>query len=118
MSKRISRVNELLQRELSEQLRQRYRSQAVKITISEVETSPDLRNATIFYSVLGDESDLRDARKLFRKVGKDLRQQVSQRITLKYFPNFEFVYDPSMERGSHILDLLDQLDEEETSNND
>lgn len=112
MSKRISRVNELLQRELSEQLRQRYRSQAVKITISEVETSPDLRNATVFYSVLGSEEDQRDARKLFRKVGKDLRQQVSQRVILKYFPNFEFVYDPSMERGSHILDLLDQLDDE------
>ena len=60
MSKRISRVNELLQRELSEQLRLRYRSQAVKITISEVETSPDLRNATIYYSVLGDDTDLRE----------------------------------------------------------
>lgn len=116
MSKRISRVNELLQRELSEQLRQRYRSQAVKITISDVETSPDLRNATIFYSVLGDEEDLREARKLFRKAGKDLREQVRQRVILKYFPNFEYVYDPSMERGSHILDLLDQLDDENPQN--
>ncbi|ADE54813.1 30S ribosome-binding factor RbfA [Coraliomargarita akajimensis] len=114
MSKRISRVNELLQRELSEQLRQRYRSQAVKITISEVQTSPDLRNATIYYSVLGGEEDIRDARKLFRKAGKDLRRQVSQHVILKYFPAFEFVYDPSMERGSHILDLLDELDEEDS----
>ena len=118
MSKRITRVNELLQRELSEQLRQRYRSQAVKITISEVETSPDLRNATIYYSVLGDEQAQLEARKLFRKVGKDLRQQVSQRVILKYFPNFEYVYDPSMERGSHILDLLDQLDEDDRPTND
>ena len=118
MSKRISRVNELLQRELSEQLRLRYRSQAVKITISEVETSPDLRNATIYYSVLGDEADLREARKLFRKMGKDLRQQVSQRVTLKYFPNFDYVYDPSMERGAHILDLLDQLDAEQKPSHD
>ena len=118
MSKRISRVNELLQRELSEQLRLRYRSQAVKITISEVETSPDLRNATIYYSVLGDETDLREARKLFRKVGKDLRQQVSQRVTLKYFPNFDYVYDPSMERGAHILELLDQLDDEQNPSHD
>ena len=112
MSKRISRINELLRRELSEQLRLRYRSAAVAITISEVETSPDLRNATVFYSVLGGEDAIREARKLFRKVGKDLRQQVSQRVILKYFPNFEYVYDPSMERGSHILDLLDELDEE------
>jgi len=115
VSKRISRVNELLQREISEQLRLRYRDRATKITISSVETSSDLRNASIFYSVLGDDSDIREARALFRKAGKDLRHQVSQRVTLKYFPNFEFIYDPSMERGAHILDLLDELDEEEQS---
>ena len=111
MSKRLSRVNELLHREVSEQLRLRYRDAATKITISSVETSSDLRNATIFYSVLGDEADIRDARALFRRAGKDVRQQVSQRVILKYFPNFTYVYDPSMERGSHILDLLDQLEE-------
>ena len=111
MSKRISRINELIRRELSEQLRKRYRSAAVAITISDVETSPDLRNSTIYYSVIGGEEALRDARKLFRQAGKDLHQQVKQRVILKYFPNFEYVYDPSMERGSHILDLLDELDE-------
>ena len=109
MTKRISRINELIRRELSEQLRKRYRSAAVAITISDVETSPDLRNCTIYYSVIGGEEALRDARKLFRKAGKDLHQQVKQRVILKYFPNFE-LYDPSMERGSQVLDLLDQLE--------
>lgn len=118
MSKRISRVNELLRREVSEQLIRRYQSAATAITISEVETSADLRNATIFYSVLGGDDAIRDARKLFRKAGKDIHQQVRQRVVLKYFPNFEFVYDPSMERGSQILDLIDQLDEESPNKND
>ncbi len=113
MSKRISRINELIRRELSEQMRKRYRSAAVAITISDVETSPDLRNCTIYYSVIGGEDALREARKFFRKAGKDLHGQVKQRVILKYFPNFEYVYDPSMERGSHVLDLLDQLDAEE-----
>jgi len=112
MSKRIQRVNELLQREISEQLRQNYRTDAVKVTISGVETSSDLRNTRIFYSVLGDEADLRDANRLFRKIGKDLRDRVSKRVILKYFPRFEFVYDPSLERGAGILDLLDELEQE------
>ena len=112
MSKRIQRVNELLQREISEQLRQNYRTDAVKITISDVETSSDLRNTRIYYSVLGDEADLRDAARLFRKIGKDLRERVSKRVILKYFPRFEFVYDPSLERGAGILDLLDELEQE------
>ena len=111
MSKRITRVNELLQREISEQLRRRYRSDATRITISSVETSADLRNASIYYSVLGEQSDIETARNFFLKVAKELRKLVSQRIVLKYFPQFEFTYDPSLERGAHLLDVIDQLDD-------
>lgn len=110
MSKRMIRVNELLRRELSEQLRQRYRSAAAAITISEVDTSPDLRRASIYYSVLGEETALLEAEQLFRRISKDLRQQVARRVTLKYMPAFEFIHDPSMERGAHILGLLDDLE--------
>ena len=113
MSKRISRVNELLQREIGEQLRRYYGGeQSVKITISDVDTSPDLRNCKIFYAVIGDEKDIKDAQAFFKRVGKELRQRVMSRVTLKYFPRFDFMYDPSMERGAGILDLLDQLDNE------
>jgi ribosome-binding factor A len=110
MSKRITRVNELLQREISEQLHQRYRGDATSITISSVETSCDLRAARIYYSVFGDEAAVRKAKALFRKVGRDLRDKVRKRVILKYFPNFEFCHDPSMERGAHINEILDQLD--------
>jgi ribosome-binding factor A len=106
-------VNELLQREVSEQLRRRYRSAATRITISSVETSTDLRNASIYYSVIGDAADVEAAQALFRKVGRELRQRVSQRVVLKYFPQFEYTYDPSMARGAHLLDIMDQLDEEQ-----
>ena len=111
MSKRITRVNELLQREVSEQLRRRYRSEATRITISSVETSADLRNARIYYSVLGEQSEREAARCLFIQVGKELRQLVSKKIVLKYFPKFEFIYDPSLQRGAHLLDVIDQLDD-------
>lgn len=118
MSQRIQRVNELILREVSEQLRTRYRSEAVAITITDVETSTDLRNARIYYSVIGDEEVRNEASALFRKVGRDLHQKVSQRVILKYFPKFEFQYDPSLERGAGILDILDQLGEEENHSNE
>lgn len=110
MSKRISRVNELLQREVSEQMRRYYRAEAAPITISEVSTSVDLRNATVYYSVLGDDVAIQEAKAFFRKVGNDLCQRVSKVITMKYFPKLVFTYDPSLERGAEILDLLDELD--------
>jgi ribosome-binding factor A len=113
MSKRISRVNELLLREISEQMRRYYGGeQSVKITLSDVDTSPDLRQCRIYYSVIGDARDIVESQAFFKRVGKELRQRVMQRVTLKYFPRFDFVYDPSMQRGAEILDLLDQLDKE------
>lgn len=110
MSKRILRVNQLLRQEIGEQMRRHFGgAQSVKITISDVDTSPDLRQCTIYYAVLGEEKDIVDAKAFFRRVGKELRERVSKRITLKYFPRFNFAYDPSMERGANILNLLDDL---------
>ena len=109
MSQRITRVNQLLQREISHQLLQNYQKLAVKITISSVDTASDLRKAHVYYSVLGDEATIEEAKKLFRKVGKDLQRRVCQFIVLKYFPKFEFIYDPSLKRGASLNDLLDDL---------
>jgi len=115
MSQRITRINELLRREVSEQMRRYYRADTAAITISDVDCSADLRNARIYYSVLGDDADIEESKKLFRKIGKDIRQRVSKEITLKYFPTFHYLYDPSLERGAGINEILDQLDQE---NND
>jgi len=96
-------------------MRRYYRADTAAITISDVDCSSDLRNARIYYSVLGDEAAIAEAGRLFRKIGKDLRQRVSRQVILKYFPRFEFIYDPSLERGSEILNLLDELDKENDS---
>lgn len=112
MSQRIARVNQLLQREVSEQMRRYYRSESAAITISDVNCSTDLRHARIYYSVLGDEAAIAEADKFFHRIGKDLRQRVSKHVILKYFPRFDYVYDPSMERGAQVLELLDALESE------
>lgn len=114
MSNRISRVNVLLQREIGEQLRRYYSGkESVRITISDVSTSPDLRQCRIYYSVIGGAEAIAQSDAFFRRIGKELRQRVMQRVVLKYFPRFEFIYDPSMERGSKLVDLMDQLDYED-----
>ena len=112
MSQRITRINALLQREISEQMRRYYRSDTAAITISDVSVSADLRNAKIYYSVLGDDAEIAASQQLFRRIGKDIRQRVSREITLKYFPAFYYAYDPSLERGAEINEILDQLDQE------
>lgn len=110
MPNRVTRVNELLQREIGEQLRRYFGGkESVRITISGVDTSSDLRRCTIYYSVIGDAQAIIDSEAFFRRIGKELRERVMKRVVLKYFPRFEFIYDPSMERGAKLVELLNQL---------
>ena len=110
MSKRVARVNQLLRMEIGEYLHRRFRSEAVKITITEVDASADFRNARVYYSVLGNNADVIEAESFFSSFGKRIQQEVARKIILKFFPRLEFIHDDSMERGAHILQRLDEID--------
>ncbi|MDF9827944.1 ribosome-binding factor A [Ereboglobus sp. PH5-5] len=111
MSNRTLRVNELIQRELSDILRKRYQSEAVTITISAVSTAPDLRDCRVHVSVVGDPDFAGQKLRWLRKKEKDLRQELGRRIILKYMPKFTFALDTSTARGNRILGILDELEE-------
>lgn len=111
MAQRTVRVNELLQREISAALHANWQGEAVRITITEVDISPDLRNAIVYYSVIGTEEDKKSARKLLTKNVNRLREVVAKRVILKYNPEYKFVYDDSSARGSRLIDTLDRVAE-------
>ena len=110
MSNRTVRVNELVQREISDILRKRYQSEAVAVTITEVRVSPDLRDARVFVSVVGDETVAEQKLRWLRSKAAEIREEVSRRIVLKYLPKFEYVLDQSAIRGARILQVLDEID--------
>lgn len=109
MSNRTLRVNELLQRELSDILRKRYQSEATTITITEIRVAPDLRDARVFVSVVGDEDEYNRKLRWLRAHTKDFRHELGRRVVLKYMPRFEYVRDHSPEQGSRILQVLDEI---------
>jgi ribosome-binding factor A len=113
MGQRTVRVNELIKREISLILRRDYRVRATPVTITDVETSPDLRSARVYYSVLGDESVREDASSFLSSIKKELRRKVFTSVVLKYTPDLRFIYDPSIERGNTILDIINEIDREE-----
>ncbi|OHE71948.1 MAG: ribosome-binding factor A [Verrucomicrobia bacterium GWC2_42_7] len=113
---RLTRVNELIQRELSEQLHTFYRDQSVCFTITEVVTSPNLREARVYYSVLGDSRVKEQAAAFFKKNQVSMRAQMAKKVILKYLPKLTFVYHDSIERGCNVVTLLDQLDHEQPPN--
>jgi len=112
MGERKIRVGELIAREISGALHSRWRSESVAITIAEVDISPDLRNARVYYSVIGDLEAVARAGKFLMSLRKELREIIGKNIRLKFTPSLQFVYDPSVERGLRVLAALDELDEE------
>jgi ribosome-binding factor A len=109
MSNRTLRVNELLQRELSDILRKHYQTESVAVTITEIRVAPDLRDARVFVSVIGDEVELERKLRWLRAHSKEFRHELGRRIVLKYMPRFEYVADHSPEQGARILKVLDEI---------
>lgn len=110
MSNRTLRVNELIQREISAILRQDYQSESVAITVTEVRVAPDLRDARVFVSIVGDDDSIEKQLRWLRSKSREIRQEMGKRIVLKYMPRFSYVLDDSAIRGSRILLLLDEVD--------
>ena len=93
MSNRTVRINELVQRELSDILRKKYQAESVSITISEVRVAPDLRDARVFVSIVGDDDFVEERLRWLKKQAHDIREEISRRIVLKYLPKFEYRLD-------------------------
>jgi len=116
MSLRLTRVNELVKREIGSYLSQRYGSETVRWTITSVSVAPDLRNATVAYSVVGDDLCAREAQQFFRKHAGEIRGVVSKYVVLKYSPKLEFVRDHGIERGNRVMEILDGLNNGDDEN--
>jgi ribosome-binding factor A len=103
------RVNELLRQELSLLLHTRYRGEASYITLTEVDISPDHRNARVYFSVVGDEARQASSSAWLRKHGRELQYLLARRITLKHTPRLRFEQDVSVVRGNRILQILNEI---------
>lgn len=109
-SNRIGRINEEIQRELADLLRtlKDPRVQATMISVTRVETTPDLRYAKVFVSFL-EKSKAAEALKGRRSAGGYLRRELGAALQLRYTPELQWQEDDSITRGAHMLDLLNSL---------
>ena len=113
MSARMRRVNESLRQVLSEALLELKDPRIGFVTITGVDTSPDLRHARVFVSVLGNERKRRSSLAGLSAAHGVLQAQVSRELRLKRTPQLAFEYDPSVEQGVRMSKLIDELATEE-----
>lgn len=107
-------MGELLLRELSLALHSRWRSESVGITLTGVDVSADLRGARVYYSAIGGRAGMAAAGRFLAKNKRELKTLMMQKITLKYTPDIEFVYDHSFERGARVMDIIEELERGES----
>ena len=112
-SNRIGRINEEIQRELSDLIRglKDPRVQTM-LSITRVDTTSDLRYAKVHISVL-EESRENEAMKGLRSAGGWLRRELGQKLQLRYTPERVFALDDSLKYGAHMYDLLSRLSAQE-----
>ena len=109
-SNRIGRINEEIQRELSDQLRRLKDprvSQVGMVSITRVDTTNDLRYARVYVSALNKDQE-KDVLKGLKSDSGFLRRELGRALQLRYTPELQFLGDDSIQHGAHILELLRQ----------
>ena len=109
--RRIERVNNLIREEISELLRSQVKDPRLGsfVAITEVAISPDLRHAKIFVSHIGSQDERQSTLAALASASSFFRNQLARNLRLRRIPELSFCWDDSIERGAHLLKLIDDI---------
>ena len=118
-SNRIGRINEEIQKELSNLIRNLKdpRVQDTMISITHVETTPDLRYAKVYVSFLQEER-AKDALKGLKSAGGYLRRELGSALNLRYTPELNWALDDSITYGAKMMKLINSLEVDKDDQDD
>ena len=114
---RLDRVNEQIKREISGILQKQLGDPRLEfVTITEVIVSRDLRQAKVYFSVLGNPKQREDSLKCLESARGIIRKQLGQRMMIRYTPELFFIYDQSLEASARIEQALQEIHNESKEN--
>jgi ribosome-binding factor A len=109
MTERMRRVNEAVRQVLSEAVAELKDPRIGFVTVTGVETSTDLREARVFVSVLGSERGRDRTLEGLAAAHGVLQARLGRELRMKRTPQLAFEYDPTVERGVRMSQLIDEL---------
>ena len=111
MTRRMDSVNVLLRQEISRVLATELKDPRLStiVTVTDVDAAPDLRRAKVFVSVLGDRAEKKSTLKGLKSAAGFIHRSLRKRVALKSVPSLEFYLDESIEQGTDILQLINDL---------
>ncbi|MGY4689864.1 30S ribosome-binding factor RbfA [Salibacterium sp. K-3] len=110
---RADRVGEQIKKEMADILAREVKDPRVQfVTVTGVDVTGDLQQASVFVTVLGNEEDQEDTIKALQKARGFIRSEIGSRIHLRKTPDISFHFDESIDYGNRIERLLKELNEE------
>src|SRR3989339_230071 len=109
---RAVRISDILRKKIFEIFTRYLRDDMGFTTITEIKLTPDMRCATVFYSVLGTEEDKKKTSKVLYEARPFINSQIGRTLHIKFPPVVRFEYDDTPERATKVLELLNQIEEE------
>ncbi|HOW28044.1 MAG TPA: 30S ribosome-binding factor RbfA [Elusimicrobiota bacterium] len=111
-ARRLERLNELLQQEISRLILTLDNTDIGFVTVTGVKLTDDLYQARVFYSVLGSEEDKEKSREALIKAIPFIRSEIRHLENLRRIPNLEFVYDETPARAARVFEILNRIETE------
>ncbi len=111
---RITRVNEVIRRELGTQLYHVVNQpdfDPAMVTFTHILTSVDLRSCRVLVSIRGDEAEQERMLTILKRHRTEFQAALSKNVVLRYTPQFHFILDHSIEEGDQVLKLLQEMEE-------
>ena len=111
MAHRIERVNNLIRQEISELLQRQVKDPRLGtfVAVTEVTTSPDLRHAKVFVSCISSKEEKQETLSALAAASGFFRKELAKHLRLRRIPELIFYWDDSIERGDHLLRLIDEV---------
>jgi ribosome-binding factor A len=111
MAYRIERLDSLIRSEISQLLQRQVKDPRLGnfISVTEVSVSADLKYAKVFVSCIGSEELKRETLSGLAAASGFLRNQLAKRLRVRRIPELSFYWDDSIERGAHLLQLIDEV---------
>jgi ribosome-binding factor A len=111
MTQRTNRVDELLQQEIGAILSREIADPRIGfVTVTEVETTPDLRHARVWVSIIGQAGEREEALRALGHAVPFIRRQLGARLRIRRIPELHVRLDDSLERGTRVMHLIEDLE--------
>ena len=111
-NRRNRKVADQIKNEMSWILQQKFTDpKQGMITLTKVKISRDLKHATVYFSVLGQNIDVKVSEKALKNAVPFLRRELGHRVKMKFVPELRFFYDDSMEYAEHIAELFNKIND-------